>query len=29
MSGRMHLSDRDIDDVTRYLVVASESQRTP
>ena len=29
MSGRMHLSDRDVDDLTRYLVVAAESQRAP
>lgn len=29
MSGRMHLTDREIDDLTRYLVVAAESQQAP
>jgi len=29
MSGKLHLSPADVDDVTRYLVVASESQQAP
>jgi hypothetical protein len=29
MSEQMHLSTRDVDDLTRYLVVASESRPAP